>query len=140
MILSQTQPLCMGLRFLQSTLLCPDVYWAIPPRAKKSKANTLVLCLKGQSYLSGERKSFTCIHIFQSNKDLQTVVKGRKRSAEIMKKEIINLSLDLHLTCCEESSNVVVFFLRLLYLEPLLLPSQLKYQHEQEGIIIINLS
>lgn len=56
-----------------------------------------------------------------------------------MIKEIINLSLDLHLTCSEESSNVVVLFLSLLYLEPLLLPSQVKYQHEQEGIIIIKL-
>lgn len=34
MILSQTQLLCVGLRVLQSTLLFPDVHWAIPSRPK----------------------------------------------------------------------------------------------------------
>lgn len=150
MILSQTQPLWMGLRFLQSTLLFPDVDWAwtfwIPSRAKTEIQSQHTGALLASTDLGqwGKNTTFTCIHIFQSNKNLQRAVKGRKRSAEIMKKEIINLSLDLHLTCSEGSSNVAGFVSHrssqpLLYLEPLLLPSQVKYQHDHKGIIIIKL-
>lgn len=130
----------MGLRFLQSTLLFPDVYWAIPPRAKteiQSKHTGAVL--ERTELTQWGKKDFYMYTYFSVQQGIQRAVKGRKRSAEIMIKEIINLSLDLHLTCSEESSNVVVLFLSLLYLEPLLLPSQVKYQHEQEGIIIIKL-
>lgn len=101
----------MGLRFLQSTPLFPDVHWAIPSRAKTEMQSQHTGAVFERTDLGQWGKNtFTYIHIFQSNKDLQRPTKGRKRSAEIMKKEIINLSLDLHLTCSEGSSNVAVLF------------------------------
>lgn len=63
-ILSPTQSLSMGLRFLQSTLLAQQVHQAILPRAKlASTANVQVLCLKGLIQVSWEKNTFTCIHI-----------------------------------------------------------------------------